>query len=77
MDGTSIEIDVSKLNAPAAFVATLIALRAQKYMRNIALQIGSNSKRMWLHEKLRACGYRTQISSTDPRVLTVVAAPPR
>lgn len=73
MDGTSIEIDVSELNAPAAFVVALIAVRTQQYMRDIALQIGSNTKRMWLHEKLRACGYRTHISTNDDSVLTVTA----
>lgn len=71
MDGTSIEIDVSALNAPAAFVVALTAIRTQQYMREIALHIGNSGKSLWLHEKLSACGYRTQMSSDNQSVLTV------
>lgn len=73
MDGKSIEIDVSALNAPAAFVVALIAIRMQQHMHSIAMQIGSSRKGMWLYEKLRACGYRTQYSSNDQRVWTITA----
>lgn len=77
MDGKSVEIDVSALNAPAAFVVALIAIRTQQYIHSIVMQIGGGRKGMWLYEKLRACGYQTQITSNDKSVWTITANPAR
>lgn len=65
--------DLSKINAPAVFVSALVTLRkrATDTSHGVSLRIGDETKLEWLDQRLRACGFRTQILSNEQGTLTV------